>query len=91
MFFKSKQKIFGPEPSAFSRGRFGSPLGKRTEEVNARVVTEVKDELQRACAALGMNESEFISALLEVRFFGIGHAVTLHEDRIKVVAGIGNE
>ena len=53
------------------------------------VTGEIKDALLLACREVGMSESEFLSALLEVRFGGIDHAAKLHADRIKAVAGMG--
>lgn len=75
--------------TALSRNGTSSPLGKRSEEVRAKVTAEIKDALARACREVGMSESEFLSVLLEVRFGGIDHAAKLHADRIKAVAGIG--
>lgn len=77
--------------SALSRNGVSSPLGKRTEEVRAKVTGEIKDKLSQACRDVGMSESEFLSVLLEVRFGGIDHAAKLHTDRIRVVAGMSDE
>lgn len=75
--------------TALSRNGVSSPLGKRTEEIRAKVTAEIKDALLVACRDVGMSESEFLSVLLEVRFGGIDHAAKLHADRIKAVAGMG--
>lgn len=76
--------------TSFSRNGTSSPLGKRTEEVRAKVTGEIKDALGKACRDVGMSESEFLSVLLEVRFGGLDHAAKLHTDRIKLVAGKTN-
>jgi len=75
-------------PPRMSRSGRTSVYGGRNERIAALVSRDVKDEVTRRRGSVGMTESEWFSAFLEVHLFGLDHARKLHEDRLGAIAGI---
>lgn len=76
----------------FSRSGAGSVFGKRTDKVSALVSTETKEALRALWRELGYeSESEFVAHLIEIRVHGLEHVRSVHVDRLRAVAGIGEE
>lgn len=70
--------------AAFAR----SPMkGKRSSDVKARVTDEVKFELQRRCAELGITESDYIDRLLCVSLFGPEEVLRSEEEKTTKIMG----
>lgn len=80
------------QPNArLSRSGRTSLFGKRSETVKASVSWQVKEEVTRRAQALGLNESEYLNAFLEVQFFGKDHAIKVHMARLDALSGTGPE
>ena len=71
--------------AALARATLG---GKRTERIESRVTDELKDELRRRCAALGMTESDFIERLVAVTLYGVDHVQMVEQERLRAVCGL---
>jgi len=61
---------------------------KRSARVESRVSDELKLDLARRCHELGMTESDFIERLLSASLYGVGHVLTMEQQRMVGVCGL---
>lgn len=74
-----------------SRPATTTPFGKCTEEVKARLPYEIKEGFSRIANEMGMTESELLREMVMVKVLGIDVVRSMHEKRLRLVAGIGQE
>lgn len=75
-----------------SRSGQSSPLGKFTAEFPKwKGPEETSDIANRLAREAGLSLAEWLRMLVMVRCHGVDEVVRMHETRLKVVAGIGNE
>lgn len=76
-----------------SRSGTSSPLGKRSEDVRSKVAFPIKEAINRDVASglLGLSESEVIDAILTKHYLGKAGMDKLHEEKMAVLFGIGQE
>ncbi len=76
-----------------SRSGKSNPLGKRTEDVRGKVPYIIKEMINRDIAAgiLGQTESEVVDAILTKHYLGRSGMDKLHEERMKLLFGSGQE
>lgn len=77
--------------TTLSRSGSSSTLGKLSAEIKTRVSEETHEALEHEARAAGMSLSEFVRELLLIRAHGIDMVRSLYADRLKLVAGIGQE
>lgn len=76
--------------SAFARTGNSSPFGKMTAEFpKFKGPEETFEEASRLAREAGMTLSEWMRNLVMVRVHGIDMVVRMHQERLSVVAGIG--
>ena len=61
--------------------------GKRSARVEARVTDELKFDLQRRCAELGITESDYIDRLLCVSLYGPDAVRDMEEQKTHMIMG----
>lgn len=75
-----------------SRSNSSNPLGKLTAEIpKMKVSEETKEILELEARKVGMTLTEFARSVLEVRAHGFDMVARLQADRLRVVAGMGEE
>lgn len=76
-----------------SRSLTSNPLGKRTEDVRGKVPYVIKEMINRdvASGVLGGSESEVVDAILTKHYLGRSGMDKLHEERMKLLFGEGQE
>jgi len=74
-----------------SRPLTTSQFGKCTEEVKARIPYDIKEGFTRIAHEMGMTESELLREMLMVKVLGVDVVRSMHEKRLRLVAGIGDE
>lgn len=76
-----------------SRSGKSSPFGKRTEDVRGKVAFPIKEMINRDIASgiLGGSESEVVDAILTKHYLGRSGMDKLHEERMNMLFGSGNE
>lgn len=78
--------------AAFSRST-GLPasMGKATAELRCRVPERVKDEFLFLAHSLGLSESDLLRSMVMVRLYGIETTVRMHNDQLRMAAGMPHE
>lgn len=76
-----------------SRSARRSALGKRTEDVRGKVSYPIREALNRDIAAgvLGDTESAVVDAILTSYYLGRSAMDKLHEERMNLLFGSGQE
>lgn len=75
-----------------SRSTRPSPFGKRTEKSSTRLAQFTKEELRKLWSGLGyQTEAEFLAELIELRVHGVDHVASVHMERLRRIAGIGEK
>ena len=78
--------------ASFARSGLSSPFGGMTAEIpKLRVPEDTKDILEREARKAGLNLSEFVRYLLMVRAHGVDVMVSMEQQRLKIIAGKGEE
>lgn len=77
--------------SLTARDSSTNPFGKCDSLIRAMVPEQVKLDLIREAARLGMGESEFLRELLMVRLYGLDVVVSMDRVRLAAVAGTEHE
>lgn len=78
--------------SSESRSSNTNPLGKLTAEIpKVKVSEETKEILEAEGRKVGMTLTEFARSVLELRAHGFDMVARLQSERLRVVAGMGEQ
>lgn len=77
---------------AFSRSGFSNPFGSLTAEIpKIKLPEETKAILDREARKAGLNTSEFVRKLLMIRAHGKETVLTVEQEQINCIAGMGSD
>lgn len=77
---------------AFSRSNGANIFGKLTFDIGKVKVSDPTGErLQARANAAGMSVLEYVRLILDINAHGLDTVISLNEERVKMVAGIGKE
>lgn len=77
---------------AFSRSSGANIFGKLTVDIGKVKVSEATgDGLQAKASAAGMSVLEYVRLILDINVHGLDAVLSLQEQRLRMVAGIGKE
>lgn len=76
----------------FARSGITSPFGGMTAEIpKLRVPEDTKEILEKEARKAGLNFSEFVRYVLMVRAHGVKAMVSMEQERLRIIAGNGEE